>query len=106
MTHTDGLQAGAGGWELVGKSREAFRIDFDPGRDLAASFRTPNLEDAHRLSPYSLERALRATAQLLVGPSLRSAQFLLWRRPLRLPRKECGSPQALWPDVPNVWRGQ
>ena len=29
-------------WELVGKSREALRIDLDPSRHLAASFRTSN----------------------------------------------------------------
>src|SRR5262249_42712844 len=47
------------GRELVGKRRKAFRIDL--------SFRTPNLKDAHRFSLSQIERASRATSQLIGG---------------------------------------
>ena len=58
-----------GSWNL-GACREAtqsFRIDLDPCRDLASSFRTPNLEDAHHLSPSQLERVLRAPPVIETG---------------------------------------
>ena len=58
-----------GSWNL-GACREApqsFQDRLGPCRHLAASFRTPNLQDAHRLSRSQIERASRATSQLLGG---------------------------------------